>query len=152
MSASSAPSRHYPAHPLLGVSIALWRDGRILLTQRGKAPMAGKWSLPGGLVDTGERLRDAAARELREETGLEAELRGIADWTEIIVRDGADAVERHYVIAVFAARWRGGDPVAGDDAAAVRWAEPAELPAIDLTPGMAKIIGRTGDFLARDAS
>ena len=141
--------RSYPRHPLLGVSVALWRDGTVLLAQRGKPPLAGLWSLPGGLVEVGERLAAAASRELEEETGVTGALAGIADWHEVIIRDQAGAVERHFVLAVFAGRWRAGEARAQGDAKAVRWARPEELAGLEMTEGTADIILRTERFLSR---
>jgi len=140
--------RRYPAQPLLAVSVALWRDDRVLIARRGKPPLAGLWSLPGGLVEVGERLKDAALRELREETGLAGDLVGIADWREIIHRDDAGAVERHYVLAVFAGHWREGEPKAQGDADEVRWARTEALAELQMTEGAAETILRTQRFLA----
>jgi ADP-ribose pyrophosphatase YjhB (NUDIX family) len=139
--------RRYPRYPLLGVSVALWRDASVLIARRGGPPLAGLWSLPGGLVEVGERLMDAAQRELKEETGLSGDLAGIADWHEIILRDKAGAIERHYVLAVFAGTWRSGEPVAQGDAEAVRWAKPQDLRQLQMTEGAAEIILRTERFL-----
>jgi len=138
MSRSAEKSRRYPGRPLLG---------KVLLVKRGKPPLSGLWSLPGGLVEAGERLNDAAARELREETGLSADLRGPADWHEIIARDAQGRVEHHYVIAVFGGIWRSGEPRAQGDAAAVRWAGEAELDDIELTAGAARAIRNTWAFV-----
>lgn len=147
MTRSGRDPRSYPDHPLLGVSVALWREGEVLLARRGKPPLAGLWSLPGGLVEAGERLKAAALRELREETGLAADLSGVADWHEIIHRDAAGAVERHYVLAVFAGHWRAGEPRAQGDADQVRWAAAARLPELRMTDGTAEVILRTRRFL-----
>lgn len=138
------PTRSYPKRPLLGVSVALWRGEKVLLARRANAPLAGKWSLPGGLVETGETLVQSARRELLEETGLECpEMRGPVAWNEIIVNDAEGAVERHYVIATFSAVWRGGRARAGDDAEAVRWAGLDTLSDLDLVPGTERAILQT---------
>lgn len=143
---SAADRRSYPDRPVLCASIALWRDEEVLLVRRGRPPLAGKWSLPGGVVDLGEPLAEAARRELREETGLEADPGPVADCNEVIIRDTGGAVERHYVIVVFAARWRAGEPLAQDDADAVRWARVEALDGIDLTDGTADAIRRSAEI------
>jgi ADP-ribose pyrophosphatase YjhB (NUDIX family) len=106
--------------PTLGVS-ALIRDGkRLLLVKRAQAPFAGTWSLPGGHVEGGESLADAAAREVQEETGIAATTLRRIDVAEVIAGD------RHFVLTIFAGEGRG-EPVAGSDAAEARWAGEAEL-------------------------
>ncbi|MGE3831562.1 MAG: NUDIX hydrolase, partial [Parvibaculaceae bacterium] len=126
--------------PRLGVSAAIWRDGKVLLAQRGKEPLKGIWSLPGGSVELGEEVRKAALRELKEETGIEADLAGVVDVADVIRRDASGAVTFHYAVVCFAGRWTAGEAVAGDDAMAVAWATSDEMPRFALTQGTAKII------------
>ena len=112
-----------PFGPMLAASLACFRDdGAVLLARRGRAPFSGVWSLPGGLVELGESAADAAARELLEETGVAAEVIGLADLVEVIARDPGGAVERHLAILAFAGRWRSGDPRPGEEAPEVAWA------------------------------
>lgn len=123
--------------PEVCVGAVAVRDGCLLLVRRGRAPALGKWSVPGGRVEWGETLADAAVREVAEETGLEATCGGFAGWVERI-GDG-----HHYVIVDFWVTVEGRqDPVAGDDAAEARWVPLAELGDLDLTGGL-------GDFLRR---
>ncbi|NNF77267.1 MAG: NUDIX hydrolase [Rhizobiales bacterium] len=129
-----------PSSPVLCVSVACWRGEEVLLAQRGKAPSLGLWSLPGGHVELGERLAEAALRELGEETAVTAEIEGLATTLDIIRHDDTGAVATHYLIAVFKARWLAGEPVAGDDAAAVQWRRTDDLDDLEMTPG-------TGDLL-----
>ena len=110
---SEAESRTFPARPFVGASIAVIRDGRVLLAARANEPMRGVWTLPGGLVEAGETLAEAALRELTEEVGLTAEVVGVLSPTEIIVRDETGRARHHYVVHPHAALWRGGEPVAG---------------------------------------
>jgi 8-oxo-dGTP diphosphatase len=136
----ASDSRLYPTRPFLAVSVAIWRDGKALLVRRARAPLAAIWSFPGGVVETGETLAEAAAREVREETGLEVEIVGPIDRAEVIRRDAEGKVERHYVIIVFAGRSLAGEPVAADDADAAGWFEPGDIDGFELTPDTARIV------------
>ncbi len=141
-----ADARAYPAYPLVAVSIAVFRQGQVLLARRAAPPAAGLWSLPGGLVEPGETLHDAALRELAEETGVRARDAVFAANHEVIMRDDAGAVSRHYVIAVFAAAW------AGDGAATepshAGWFGENDIAGLETTPGLAAIVARAGAALA----
>jgi 8-oxo-dGTP diphosphatase len=134
--------RLYPDRPFLAVSVAIWRGGEALLVRRARPPMASIWSFPGGLVETGERLEDAAVREVREETGLDVEIVAPIDRAEVIRRDATGKVERHYVIMVFAGRYISGEARAGDDADAVAWVDLSQLDGYELTPDTARILKR----------
>lgn len=135
-----------PARPVLAVSAAIFRDGRVLLAQRAGRPLAGRWSLPGGRVEAGERLAEAAAREVREEVGLDIAIGPLAGFIEVV----PDAPEKpHFVVLAFAARWQGGEPVAdATEVAALRWADPATLDGLDVTPGLAPIVAEARRLLA----
>lgn len=124
------------AQPRVGVSIAVVRGDRVLMAQRGKPPLAGLWSFPGGHLKPGEALRDGALRELREETGVTAETPQLLDVVEVV------QPSTHYVVVVFVARWRDGEPVAADDCAAVRWMTTDEAAAEETTPGAKALVAR----------
>lgn len=128
-------------HPRPAVSAAIFRDGLVLLGQRSKPPLQGVWSLPGGHIEPGEKALAAIARELREETGISADIGGIADVTDIILKRDDGGLRAHYVITVFYGEWLGGEPRAGSDCRAVQWADPHALGALELTEGTAAIIG-----------
>ncbi|PZO05195.1 MAG: phosphohydrolase [Alphaproteobacteria bacterium] len=99
--------------PVPAVGVVCLRGDEVLLIRRGTPPRLGEWSLPGGRIEPGEKAVDAASRELREETGVEAEMQGLID-----VVDGLfPEMNRHYVLIDYLAVWTSGDPVAGDDAA-----------------------------------
>jgi len=132
--------RHYPDRPVLAVSVALRTGDRVLLVRRARAPLATLWSFPGGVVEIGERLKEAAAREVREETGLEVEIGEAIERAEVIRHDREGRVERHYVIIVFAGRYISGEARPGDDADAVRWVDMSELPHYELTPDTDRIL------------
>jgi len=125
-----------PRPPAVAVGlVARDPDGRLLLVRRANPPARGAWSLPGGRVEAGETLAEAAARELREETGLTARIGTVAG---VVERLGEGY---HYVIVDLWAELDAAEPVAGDDAVAARLVDRTELPRLDLSPGL-------GEFLA----
>jgi ADP-ribose pyrophosphatase YjhB (NUDIX family) len=136
-----ADERLYPARPILAVSVAVFREGKVLVARRGREPYLGLWSLPGGVVELGETLREAALRELREELSVEAKILGFADHVESIQRDDA-GVRRHFVIASFFAAWLAGEPMPSAEAAEPRWVEPAEAASLETTPGLFELLRR----------
>lgn len=117
--------REYPSSPLVGVGAVVVHESLVLLVQRGREPMKGRWSIPGGLIEIGEMLGDAVVREVREETGLEVEPVELIELLDRIHRDG-ERVRYHYVIADYLCRVTGGSLKAASDADAVRWVERAE--------------------------
>lgn len=134
--------REYPARPILAVGAIVMRDGCVLLARRGKMPGLGKWSVPGGAVDAGESLEDAARREVREECGIEVELTDTIEVIQRVTLDEAQRVRFHYVIVDYVARWLGGEAGPSDEASEVRWVRPDEFDALDMTPGTAEVIRR----------
>jgi ADP-ribose pyrophosphatase YjhB (NUDIX family) len=131
--------REYPAAPLVGVGAVIVSEGRVLLVQRGTEPARGQWSLPGGLIEVGESLTEAVAREVLEETGLIIEPIELIELLERIHRDG-DRVRYHYVIADYLCRATGGTLLAATDAAAVRWASPAEWQTLCFDPVTLRVL------------
>ena len=121
--------------PVPGVGVICLREADVLLIRRGKPPLQGAWSLPGGRVEWGETLADAALRELFEETGVEAELLGLVD-----VVDGLFGPDTHYVLIDYAARWRSGEPRAGDDAAEAVFHPLARLGELELWAETVRVI------------
>jgi ADP-ribose pyrophosphatase YjhB (NUDIX family) len=117
--------REFPEVPLLGVGGVIVHEGRVLLVQRGREPLKGQWSLPGGLLEVGESLESGVIREVEEETGLRVQPVQLIELLDRIHREG-DRVRYHYVIADYLCRVTGGDLRAASDAAAVRWVERAE--------------------------
>jgi ADP-ribose pyrophosphatase YjhB (NUDIX family) len=122
----------YPNRPLVGVGVVAVKDGRVLLIRRGKPPREGGWSLPGGRQRLGETVRETAARELREETGVEATVTELLDVVDSITRDAAGAIAYHYTLVDFLAEWRAGEVRAGGDAAEATWADPEDLAPYEL--------------------
>ena len=133
-------SRSYPTRPFLAASVAVLRDGRVMLAARARPPLERIFSLPGGLVETGETIAGAAIRELREETGVEADLIGFIAPIEYVDRDEEGRVRHHFVICPHAARWRSGDGVTGEEASAIRWLREDEIEDVPTTPGLLPIL------------
>jgi ADP-ribose pyrophosphatase YjhB (NUDIX family) len=141
--------RKYPQRPYLAVSAAIVRDGKVLLVRRARHPALGVYTLPGGGVETGETLAQAAAREVREETAMEIDVIALAGHREAIVRDKEGRIERHFVIMCFAARWRSGAIVLNEELDDARWLVPAELAGLRTTEGLAEIVASAIDILNR---
>ncbi len=133
-------SRLYPARPFLAASFAVFRQGRVLLGARAMPPNDLFYSIPGGMVETGETLEDAALRELLEETGVRARSLGFTGWSQFIERDEADKVRRHFVIASFAGLWLSGEGEPGEELPVLRWTDLAEAADMKLTRGLLPIL------------
>lgn len=123
--------REFPDAPRVGVGAVVLDGERVLLARRGRAPSAGKWSIPGGLVHLGERLEEAAVREVQEETGLHVRLLGLCGVIDRVVRD-ADVVRYHYVIIDYLCDYVSGTPRAASDALDVAFVARDDLPGYSL--------------------
>ena len=139
--------RLYPPRPILAVSLAVFREGRVLIARRAQAPLRGLYSLPGGVVEIGETLREAALRELDEEVGVNAEIVAFNDHVESIVRDDSGRVEAHYVIASFVGRWIAGEAKTSEEADSVLWIDPVALGDLPATPGLAKVLAKAANLI-----
>ena len=133
--------------PRLGASACVWRDGRVLLIQRAKPPITGAWSLPGGHVEAGEAIEDAARRELAEETGVTADLTQFVGLYDLIRRDAAGALTHHYAIACYAGLWRSGEARSASDAAAACWLAPSEFAGLSFAPNVQAAITKAKELL-----
>jgi 8-oxo-dGTP diphosphatase len=129
--------------PVPCVGVVCFKGREVLLIRRGAPPRLGEWSIPGGKIEWGEGAAAAALRELAEETGVEADLLGLID-----VVDGLFPEEgRHYVLIDYAARWRAGEPVAGDDAAEARFFPMKDALAMVSWTETRRIIAKAWDAL-----
>ncbi|MEJ0060586.1 MAG: NUDIX hydrolase [Terricaulis sp.] len=137
--------------PVAAAGVVCFRGRDVLLVRRGKPPLLDQWSLPGGRIEWGERARDAALRELKEETGVSAEIVGLVDVVDaLLTKSGAPeaAPWGHYVLIDFAARWLSNEPQAGDDAAEARFFAPEELPNLGLWSETSRVIEAARALLA----
>jgi 8-oxo-dGTP diphosphatase len=123
----------YPKKPVVGVGAVILEGDKILLEQRKNEPSKGKWSIPGGLVELGERMEDAVAREVKEETGLEVNEPRLIDVVNYVSYGERGAVIYHYVIVDYLVTVMRGKPKAASDAAALKWVPFNELEQYDLT-------------------
>jgi ADP-ribose pyrophosphatase YjhB (NUDIX family) len=128
--------------PLVGVSTVVHHDGKVLLVERSKPPWQGLWSLPGGHVEWGETLREAAVREVLEETGVTVAISRLVDAIDVIHRVEDGSIRSHHALTVFLGKLVSGVPQPGSDAAAVMWADPARLTELRLLPGTREAVER----------
>jgi ADP-ribose pyrophosphatase YjhB (NUDIX family) len=117
--------REFPLTPIVGVGGVIVHEGRVLLVCRGREPLKGQWTLPGGVLEVGESLAEGVIREVKEETGLQVEAIELVELLDRIHRE-EDRVRYHYVIADYLCRVTGGDLEAASDVDAVRWVERAD--------------------------
>jgi 8-oxo-dGTP diphosphatase len=135
-------TRRYPKHPLPGVGALILRRNSILLVQRAHSPLKGYWSLPGGLIEPGEKIQEALVREVQEETALIVRPKRLFEIFERIILDDKGRAEYHYILHDYLCTVVGGELQAGDDAAAVAWVPRTKLRRLQLTEGTLEVIER----------
>ncbi len=131
--------REYPETPLIGVGAIIIEDSHVLLVKRGHPPLAGEWSIPGGVLEVGELLKEAAVREVKEETGLTVEPGEILGVFDRLIHNG-NRVQYHYVLIDFLCRRIEGLLQPGSDAEEVRWFTAEEIPSLNLAADTAEVI------------
>jgi ADP-ribose pyrophosphatase YjhB (NUDIX family) len=135
--------REYPERPMIGVGGVIVDDGQVLLVRRGQPPLAGEWSIPGGLLEVGETLEEGLRREMREETGLEVTPAGLLEVLDRILRDEHGRARYHYVLIDYLCRIAPGARErvrAASDAADCRWFSPDDLPGCNLHPDTLRVV------------
>jgi 8-oxo-dGTP diphosphatase len=132
--------REYPDVPLVGVGAIIVDRDRVILVKRGQAPLQGEWSIPGGMLEVGETLRQAAVREVLEETGLCVEVDELLGVYDRILRDSDERTRYHYVLIDFLCRRIDGEPLGAGDAAEARWFTRDELAGLSLAPDTEDVI------------
>jgi len=138
--------RLYPGSPIVGVGVLIEEDGRYLLVKRAAEPDAGLWSIPGGLIEVGEKAADAAVREALKETGLSVEIMNRVDVVDKIVQDDDGDVRYHFIIIDFLARPLSGEMKPMDDALDAAWAAPEDFIKYELTPTLVELLKRIGIY------
>ena len=133
-------NREYPDRPIVGVGGVVIADGKVLLVRRASEPLRGQWSLPGGVVELGETLKEGVRRELREETGLEVSIVEMVEAFERIVRDAVGRVRYHFVLIDYLCEPVTGEACAGSDVLDVAWVTRDSLARFELTPKATSVI------------
>jgi len=136
--------RLYPENPIVGIGAVIVKDNKVLLIKRAGDPGRGLWSIPGGLVELGEKIKDAVCREVKEETGLDVRVGEIADATEIITRDEEGKVKYHFVIVDFFAEVLRGELKPSSDALEAKWVEFKDLRKYRLTETVERLFKKLG--------
>jgi 8-oxo-dGTP diphosphatase len=134
--------REYPTSPVVGVAAMIFSDECILLVKRGNEPAKGRWGLPGGVVEIGETVREAIAREVEEETGILVRPIELLDVFNNIIRNDEGRVRFHYVLCEFLCENVGGDLKASTDVSDAKWVPLLELSSIDMSRGTKQFISR----------
>lgn len=142
-------SREYPPRPIAAVGAIVRKGDAVLLIRRGKPPRSGEWSIPGGAVELGETWREATAREVREECGIEIAVSDHAQVIDIIQRDEVGRVRYHYAIVDFAATYVSGELNAASDITEAHWVAPLDLDRYPMNPQthevLLRAIGQAGE-------
>ena len=136
----------YPDQPRVAVGAIVFKDDRVLLVRRGKPPAEDLWAIPGGRVEIGETLQEAAEREILEETAITIRARVPVYTFDVIERDTRDRIRFHYVIVDLTADYIRGQPRAGDDASAARWVSSDELATLKVSPKTLQLLKTQFNF------
>jgi mutator protein MutT len=144
--------REYPSVPRVGVGAVVVDAGRVLLVRRGKPPLAGKWSLPGGLLELGETTAEAVVREVAEECGLTIRVGEVAGILDRVVRDAEGRIRYHWVLVDYVAFVVSGTLCAASDADEAQWVEVDEVERLDTTDGLLDMIRRALALAGRGQS
>lgn len=138
--------------PHVGVSISVFRNGRVLLATRTKPPYSGLFTLPGGHIEAGEKTADAVLRELEEETGVKAALIGFNQYVEIIAPPDAAGIRRHFVILSFVGGWLSGEGTPGPEAGEILWTYPQDIALLKTSPQLIEVVANAWKVLLRQTS
>jgi 8-oxo-dGTP diphosphatase len=132
--------RDYPERPIVGVGAVVVQGDCALIVRRATEPLKGQWSIPGGMLELGEKLREGLAREVLEETALEVEVGDVLDVVDSIFPDAEGRTQFHYVLIDYRCKVRGGTATAGSDVSEVRWVTSEELDGLGMKEVMMGVI------------
>ena len=144
--------RDYPEQPLIGVGAVIVSGGRVLLVRRDTEPLRGEWSVPGGMLELGEKLREGVRREAMEETGLDVEPGEVLDVFDSIFTDALGRTQYHYVLIDYLCRPISGEAQAGSDVSDVRWVTPEALPAMGLRATIEEVVRKGLSLVLKNGS
>jgi len=147
-----AESREYPSRPFIGVGVVVLKEDSVLLIRRGKPPREGEWSLPGGSQHIGETVRETAAREVLEETGITIGEPRFLEVIDAIIPDTEGRVRFHYTLIDFVAEWTSGEAVAADDASHAEWVPLAAIEGLELWEKTKEIIRAAAEVMRGTAT
>ena len=136
--------REFPDRPVVGVGAVVIRDGKILLVKRGIEPSKGLWAIPGGSLELGETLQQAAEREILEETGVTIRAREPIYTFDFFERTDGGRIRFHFVIVDLAADYVSGEAKGADDALGARWLAPADLDHLAVSQNTIKLLQAIG--------
>lgn len=140
--------REYPERPIVGVGGVVISNGRALLIKRGRPPLEGQWSLPGGTLEVGETLTEGVRRELAEETSIAVRVLDLIEVFERIFHDQTGKIQYHFVIVDYLCEIVSGQPRAGSDVVDLAWAAEGELEKFLLTPTATEVIRKAFEMAA----
>jgi len=139
-------SSSYPDQPRVAVGAVVFKDDKVLLVLRANPPSEARWAIPGGRVELGETLQEAAEREIKEETGITIQAREPVFTFDVIDRDARGDIRFHYVIVDLMADYISGEPCAGDDAVDARWISSEDLKHLKFSPATLNLLQQQFHF------
>ena len=139
--------REYPKRPIAGVGVCVLKQNKILLARRRNPPKVGEWSLPGGVQEVGETIKECALREVKEETGLNVRILKLIDTVDSIIFDDSGKIKYHYILIDFVAEPISGNLLAGDDASDVKWFYKNQIIDLKIWDQTKKVVSQAFDSI-----
>ncbi|MFQ6123719.1 MAG: NUDIX hydrolase [Candidatus Heimdallarchaeota archaeon] len=140
--------REYPKRPIVGVGAVIIRGDEILLVRRGQAPRKGEWAIPGGVVELGEKTREAVAREVLEECDIQIEVGEVLEVMDAVIRDKDGRIKYHYVLCDFLAKYKAGHLSPSSDVLDAKWVKFNEVQTLEITKGTQQLLNRVTEMRA----